>query len=52
MRVGGLNNDLLKNVHILILGICDYVTLYDENDFADVMEDYSELSGGPTLILI
>lgn len=47
-----LNNDLLKNVYILILGTCEYVTLYDKNDFADVMEDYSGLSGSPTLILI
>ena len=42
----------LKNIHILIPGIYDYVSLHEKRDFADVIKlrilrwgDYSRLSG-------
>lgn len=39
---GGRQNDALTlcNVHILIPGICEYVTLVDKRDFAGVIKDF------------
>lgn len=35
---GQQNNDLPKDVHILVLGTCDCVTLHAKRDFADVVK--------------
>lgn len=47
-----VDRKMAKNIHILIRGICKYVTLHDENGFADVTKavalkkgDHAGLSG-------
>ena len=37
MECGWQNNGPCKDVHVLYLQMCDYVTLYDTRDFENMM---------------
>lgn len=43
-----------NDIHALILGACEYVTLHGERDFVDVIKvkdlEVGRLSGGPNAI--